>query len=146
MTGAYRKLNHEKGRMFMNITFDEIINGDLCEMSQSIRSELEHRSYLIDPDNGADYGTIGDQADFTDIYDNPLFIGDVVDLYHKREGRSCGLQYICYLSKYGYFVMSVAVVNFYNGISNAFEIRKVKSYKDIRDGEEYGGATAVIKG
>lgn len=101
-------------------------------------------------------GTLGDETPLVDVYKEKLYVGDIV-IYLKRFGIIGGLTVVVsdefistssgfeveHNTKKGeinYFVMgfkSVDFTNTFNKRPRDLEIKKVKSFKDVVDGEKW---------
>lgn len=104
----------------------------------------EFKPYLKSDWSGSHYGNIGEETPFTDVFEEKLYVGDVVELYNAETKRPWGERVVIYtLGKYG--VMGVHMRDFKNGISDHWRIRKVKSYKDLKHNEKIEDIIAILK-
>ena len=91
-------------------------------------------------------GYIGKETDITAPFNEKLYVGDVVEIFNIYTNKNCGMCFVCE-DEDDFFVMGLKSDKFKNGISilNNWQIRKVKSYKDLKDGDVFGGIKAVLK-
>lgn len=95
--------------------------------------------------NGENFGTIGEETDMTAPFGEKLYVGDIVELYDIVTHTNCGKKIICYDESDGYFIMGIAAQKFKNGISNSWQIRKVRPYKDLKHNEKVNSITVKLK-
>lgn len=93
------------------------------------------------------YGNIGEETTQTAFGGEKLYVGDVVELYSTDTKIKYGERAVCKHKMHPKgFVMGVGWQNFVNGISNEWQIRKVKSFKDVPNGEVINGVKYVKEG
>ena len=89
------------------------------------------------------YGTIGELTDLTLAFGEHLYVGDIVELYDfKNKTNLENYKPVC-KEDGEYFIMGSKGEKYINGISEDFQIRKVKSFKDLKDGEVIGAVKAI---
>lgn len=94
---------------------------------------------------GRKLGYIGEETDLS-INDEKLYVGDVVEVYLKVLGiyRSLGKTFICKINDEG-FVLGLSKIKFKNGVNGQWRIDKIKSFKDLENGETYLKEKAILK-
>lgn len=112
--------------------------------AEKLNAKEEFKPYLKPDWSDSHYGNIGEETNQTDVFEEKLYVGDVVELYNAKTKRSWGERVVIYSSeKYG--VMGVHMRNFKNGISDHWRIKKVKSYKDLTHNEKIDDIIAILK-
>ena len=93
-----------------------------------------------------DYGSVGEPTLMTDLRGEPLFVGDVVELFSTSD-YSCGSQLIVEDYEKS-FVMGAKGFEWENGFatsggSNIYAILKSKSHKELKAGDGVGGLCVI---
>ena len=101
---------------------------------------VPHIEYLT----GDRCGDIGEKTEQTAIFGENLYVGDVVELYVAASNEIYGNRIVA-KGKDKSFIMGVKGCNFKNGISDDWRIRKVKSFKDLKDREIIDSIKVVLK-
>lgn len=92
-------------------------------------------------------GIIGTGTGLTALFGEKLYVGDVVECY-DTEDRLKFKAYVCEDEEDNeYYVMGLRfdTHNLKNGIADTWQIRKVKSHKELTHKEEYDGVIAVLQ-
>jgi len=81
-----------------------------------------------------DYGIIGTPSNITALFGEPLFVGDMVEIYNTQD-RDRNKAFI--IDSDGIGVMGIHTISddIKNGIVNNWQVRKIQSYKDLFNGE-----------
>lgn len=82
-------------------------------------------SYLINPNNKLKLKA-GQKTSLVDINGVPLLTGDIVEVYNTFTEMSIGKLFV--LQNY---ISNFEDSYFHNGVCNTWQIRKIKSYKDV---------------
>lgn len=95
---------------------------------------------------GRKLGYIGEETDLSIGNDEKLYVGDVVVVYLKVMGiyRNLGKTFICKIDDEG-FVLGLSKIKFKNGVNGKWRIDKIKSFKDLENGETYLKEKAILK-
>lgn len=102
------------------------------------------KPHLVLKHSGKHYSYIGEETDLTAPFNEKLYVGDVVELFDTDTNRNHG-NHMIVKSENLAFVMGVATKKFKNGIARGWQIRKVKSYKDLKHNEVVDGIKAILK-
>ena len=107
--------------------------------------------YLKDVCLGYDYGKIGEPTNLLDSFENPLFVGDVVDVISKTTGH-LGQEFVVKnkiewgAKNVKSFVMGIEMSckggNDYGG---RFLVVKTKDHSKVKHLEKHGVVTAILK-
>ena len=107
--------------------------------------------YLKDVCLGYDYGKIGEPTNLLDSFENPLFVGDVVDVISKTTGH-LGQEFVVKnkiewgAKNVKSFVMGIEMSckggNDYGG---RFLVVKTKDHSKVKHLEKQGAITAILK-
>ena len=107
--------------------------------------------YLKDVRLGCDYGKIGEPTNLLDSFENPLFVGDVVDVISKTTGH-LGQEFVVKnkiewgAKNVKSFVMGIEMSckggNDYGG---RFLVVKTKDHSKVKHLEKQGAITAILK-
>ena len=103
---------------------------------KTTHEEEKFKPYLRDKD-GNSYGVIGTSSNITALFGEPLFLGDMVEVYNvtsKRKNKAF-VVYSNYNSLIGIMGIHIYSVDMKNGIADTWQVRKIKSYKDLVHGE-----------
>lgn len=90
-------------------------------------------------------GLIGEPTPLTALNDEPLYVGDVVEIYMIKDEATI-LANVCKY-KEDYFIMGIMIDtlnNLKNGTKEEYIVKKVKSYKDLIHNEKYHNDVTVI--
>lgn len=115
------------------------------------KKELEKLNKKFVPhlqsDTETHYGIIGKETNLTALFGEKLYVGDVVEYYDIESGRIFNKQYICEQEDGKAFAMGLAfhTTDMKNGVIQHYQIRKVKSYKELTHNERYGYIEAILK-
>lgn len=102
----------------------------------------EIKGFLFMDEPSHKYGNIGDKTNFIDKDGESLFIGDVVRSKTPTD-RDCGDAFVC--SDGDVFVMGIGGTRFIKkGRNEGWTTKKVKSYKDLKNGDTVGCLTVKI--
>ena len=95
---------------------------------------------------GRKLGYIGEETNLSIGNDEKLYVGDVVVVYLKVMGiyRNLGKTFICKIDDEG-FVLGLSKIKFKNGVNGKWRIDKIKSFKDLENGETYLKEKAILK-
>lgn len=115
------------------------------ELEEKFNAKEEFKPYLMgDFEFITHYGNIGEETNQTDVFEEKLCVGDVVELYNVNTATLHGERVVVYTcGKYG--VRGVHKLDFKNGISNEWRIKKVKSFKDLAHNEKIDDVIAILK-
>ena len=95
---------------------------------------------------GCNWGDIGAETTQPAIFGEKLFVGDVVELYNTASECDYGRRFVASdKDTPNGFIMGVGGRKFKNGIDEEWQIRKVKSFKDLEHGEVIEGVKAVLR-
>lgn len=96
--------------------------------------------------NSKHYGYIGEETNLTAMFGEKLYVGDVVEIFDTDDNTNHGNRMVAKEKDENlYFVMGLYGRMFKNGISGPWQIKKVKSYKDLKHDETLGGIRVVLK-
>ena len=86
---------------------------------------------------GSSYGVIGTSSNITALFGEPLFLGDMVEIYNVTSKRKNKVFVVCtnYNNLIGIMGIHGRSVDMKNGIADTWQVRKIKSYKDLVHGE-----------
>ena len=106
--------------------------------------KVEFKPYLKDTWSNSHFGNIGEETNQTDVFEEKLYVGDGVELYSVKTKTLFGEHIVvCTENKYG--VMGIHQLDFKNGISDHWRIKKVKSYKGLKHNEKIDDIIAILK-
>ena len=95
---------------------------------------------------GSNVGFIGEKTSLTALFGEELYVGDVVEIYATDTKTNYGYKCVC---KEGdkEFVMGIMSrsLGMKNGIAGVWQVRKIKSYKELTDGETIDGTVAILE-
>lgn len=94
---------------------------------------------------GKNYGYIGEETDMTAAFGEKLYVGDVVELYSRVDKNNLGQVMVVKTDDGVSFVSGCKGLKFEDGIASSMQIRKVKSYKDLKHGEIINKTRVVLK-
>lgn len=90
-------------------------------------------------------GNIGEPTNQTAFGGKRLFIGDCVNLYDIGKRKYIGVKVVAKKDHYpNGFIMGAGCCNFVNGVCGDLQIQKVKSFKDLKDGETIDSIKVVL--
>lgn len=112
----------------------EITEDEIASIVEKLTEPKEPK--LFNEDTKTNYGVIGTKTNIEDSLGVELFVGDVVRVYYKGEERK--LAFVVEESG-DFFVMGIRAQT--EEVDFGFRFKKVKSYEDLENGEEY----SVIK-
>ena len=104
----------------------------------------EFKPYL--DKNGQNYGLIGKKTNLTAIFGEKLYVGDVVEVYDTASSIGHkSIELVCE-DESGGFVMGIACSSrgMKDGIARDWQVRKVKSYKELTNGYKLSQVKAVL--
>ena len=95
---------------------------------------------------GEKIGYIGEETNLSIENDKKLYVGDVVEVYAEVYGKysNLGKTFICKINDEG-FVLGLSESKFKNGVYGKWRIGKIKSFKDLENGETYLDVKAILK-
>ena len=114
--------------------------------SKVIWERKEFKPYLLSTFNNKNYGLIGKETNLTAIFGEKLYVGDVVEVYDTASSIGHkSIELVCE-DESGGFVMGIACSSrgMKDGIARDWQVRKVKSYKELTNGYKLSQVKAVL--
>lgn len=122
---------------------------ELQKQINDYKEELKNLKFVpyLQSNTRTYYGIIGKETNLTALFGEKLYVGDVVEYYDIESGRIFNKQYICEQEDGKAFAMGLAfhTTDMKNGVIQHYQIRKVKSYKELTHNERYGYIEAILK-
>ena len=122
------------------------INDYKEELKKLNKKFVPYLKYSILTGYEKNFGEIGKKTKLTALFGEELYVGDVVELYDIDGNKIKSRTYICEEEGKA-FVMCIAndSYNMKNGIARNWQVRKIKSYKELNHNEEYRFVKAILK-
>ena len=107
------------------------------------KEEARFKSHMVLSHNNKYISDIGVRTNMTLSFGTPLYTGDVVEVYDISSSKILGERIICGND----FIMGSKGVSFKNGnnSSGKSQIRKVQSYKDLKNNQIVGNVAVKLK-
>lgn len=136
-----------KGKIVRQSTIKRRTGTSFEVSAKQVIAELFKESFVphIELNENLHYGVIGTQTKLKDVRGEQLFIGDVVTLV--ADETNYGKWFVVQDNEHNHaFIMSIESDCRSDGkIAEDWIVIKEKSYKDLENGEKYGGLTAILK-
>lgn len=131
--------------MFVAKLTYELFDKEESETEEEQETKEEFKPHLVS-NRGKKLGNIGEETPLTALENEPLFVGDVVEVYDTETKQTLPLTQVC-KNEMGYWVMALqlATLGLKNGKVDEWRIKKVKSYKELQHGEEYHNTRVILK-
>ena len=108
---------------------------------RNIWENMEKRRYdprLVQEDSFSDYGFVGDETPYEDVFGTPLYVGDVVEIFADGK-RSLGDSFVVAKSGGAPSIMGICPsCDAKSGtIGDGFSILLKRSYRYVKPGEKH---------
>lgn len=132
---------------------EEQINGlaNVLNFEKKEEEFVPHLEFMDCDGNWKPCGNIGEETEQEASFGEKLCVGDVVGVDNVTLNKALGVRFVAKESEFpkGY-IMGLACLNFKNGCvlsydSGMWQIRKVRSYKDLKHGEIINDIRVVLK-
>lgn len=125
----------------------ELFDKEESEETVDNEEQGEFKPHIVRSRDGEKLGNIGEETPLTALENEPLCVGDVVEIYDTEIETTCPLTQVC-KDEMGYWVMGIQIKTLNtlkNGEAYEYRVKKVKSYKELQHGETYHNTRVILK-
>ncbi len=116
--------------------FDFLTGAELA--LSRLKEKMTFKPYLWWEGAREEAGQIGEKTTMTLFFKEPLYVGDIVEVLNLNTDDIV-MERVVYKSNGNYGIRGLVGLVFYSGISKAWQIRRVRSFKDVENGEVVNG-------
>ena len=139
-----KAVKHSKAVCSPEDKFDFLTGAKIALERLKEKQKPEFVPHLALLNERINFGTIGEETNMTAFFGEPLYVGDIVEVYNTvSKFHTTG--FILNPTGKESFVQGLGGCFFKDGTSDGWQIRKFKSYQELKNGESVKDIVAVLQ-